>query len=49
MKSTSRRFLGVLLGVCVLSNVRGAGADDATDWANQHARAQREREEWQKQ
>ena len=50
MKTTSQGFFGALLGLCVLSViVPGAGADDATDWANQLAQAQKEREEWQAQ
>jgi len=50
MKTVSRRTCGTLLGLCVLSMiVPGAGADDASDWAHQHAQAQKEREEWQRQ
>src|SRR5438876_1855299 len=47
MKTTSRRICGALLGMCVVSvMVRGAGADDAADWAHQQAQAQKERDEW---
>lgn len=49
-KAISRGIFGILLGLAVLSLiVRGAGADDATDWANQQAQAQRERDEWYRQ
>ena len=50
MKTTSRRIFAALVGLCLLSvMVRGAGADDATDYANQLYQAQKEREEWQAQ
>src|SRR3954470_24314690 len=53
MKAISRRICGGLLGLCVLSVLcllampgRGAGADDAADWAQQQAQAQKERDAW---
>src|SRR5437773_1002484 len=56
MKTISRRMCGAVLGLCVLAVLcvltmtgRSAGADDATDHANQLAQAQKEREEWQRQ
>ena len=50
MKTTSRRICGALIGLGVLSAiVPGVGADDAADWANQQAQAQKERDEWYRQ
>jgi chromosome segregation ATPase len=50
MKTNSPRIFGAVVGLCVLSvMVCGAGGDDATDYANQLAQAQKEREEWQAQ
>src|SRR5437016_7057992 len=42
MKTSSRWICGALLGLCVLSvMVRGAGADDASDWAHQRSEERR--------
>lgn len=50
MKTMCRRTVGALFGLGVLwVLVPAARSDDATDWANQLAQAQREREEWQNQ
>ena len=50
MKMISLRLFGTLVGLGVLwVIVPNARSDDATDWANQQAQAQKEREDWQNQ
>src|SRR5262245_25035059 len=50
MQTTSRPIFAAILGLSVLSAMgQGALADDATDWANQLAQAQKERDDWQRQ
>src|SRR5437868_1228988 len=50
MNSTSLRIVGVLLVLGAAWVILPAVlADDATDWANQLAQAQKEREDWQAQ
>ena len=50
MKTHSLSILGALLGVGAMwVIVPNAPADDATDYANQLAQAQQERDEWQRQ
>jgi cell division protein FtsN len=47
MKIVSLRIFGALVGLGVLLViVPHARSDDATDWANQQAQAQKEREDW---
>ena len=50
MKIISLRVFGGLVGLGALLVIgQSARSDDATDWANQQAQAQKEREEWQNQ